>query len=309
MGLRDDFEFDPDTFTSQETGGLLGRLLALHAEQSQYQPVADNSAQPAFAPNNPSRRPLPQVPAAPIPPRGAIGPSNLPLPPGQSAPAYSPFGNGDAPDWLRSSQMQQDQYQPSARDSAELQQRSFVQAIQNSAQKLGIEPLDLATVISYETGGRFDPDLWSKDHTHLGLIQFGGPERADYGAKEGQSPAEQMAAVERFLRARGVRPDKKMGLLNLYSVINTGSPDNFGLSDAKEGGAPGTVAEKVAGMGDHKANAARLLAKYAPPAFPTTPQPPVRVLSGWPAGEPNSLDSDTPAPRWREPPQIFNPRR
>lgn len=34
--FRDSYEFDPETYSGQ--GGLLGRLLALEREQSQYQP-------------------------------------------------------------------------------------------------------------------------------------------------------------------------------------------------------------------------------------------------------------------------------
>ena len=51
--------------------------------------------------------------------------------------------------------------------------------IVQTARSLGINPVDLATVISYETAGTFDPTKrgpttqWGQ---HRGLIQFGEPQ-------------------------------------------------------------------------------------------------------------------------------------
>lgn len=133
----------------------------------------------------------------------------------------------------------------------------LAQAIIASARRLQVSPVDLATAISYETGGRYDPNLWGgKGGNYLGLIQFGPEERQRYGVREGQSAPEQMQAVESFLRDRGVRPG--MGLLDIYSTINAGAPGLYNRSDAANGGAPGTVADKVAGMAQH-ANSARAL--------------------------------------------------
>jgi hypothetical protein len=50
-----------------------------------------------------------------------------------------------------------------------------------------------------------------------------------------------------------------MGLDQIYSGINAGGVDRMGASDANNGGAPGTVADKVAGMGDHRVKAAEFL--------------------------------------------------
>ena len=58
------------------------------------------------------------------------------------------------------------------------------QGIMETAQSLGMNPLDLATIISYETGGTFDPTKrgpttqWGQ---HRGLIQFGEPQARQYG--------------------------------------------------------------------------------------------------------------------------------
>jgi hypothetical protein len=62
-------EYNPETpFSSQ--GDLGRRLLALHAEQSQYQPVVGNGGQPPFAPQNPNFTPVPQ----PVRPLDAYSP-------------------------------------------------------------------------------------------------------------------------------------------------------------------------------------------------------------------------------------------
>lgn len=136
-----------------------------------------------------------------------------------------------------------------------------VNAIARGAQELGIDPVDLATAISYETGGTFDPDQWgptTKWGRHRGLIQFGEPQRAQYGVRPGMTVAEQMPAVVAYLRDAGVRPG--MGMLDVYSAINAGGVGRYNASDAAAGGAPGTVADKVnQQMGDHRRRAQQLL--------------------------------------------------
>lgn len=128
-----------------------------------------------------------------------------------------------------------------------------------SAQRIGADPVDYATVISYETGGKFDPSIrGGAGNRHIGLIQFGPNEQRQYGASQGQTFEEQLPAVERYLTGRGFKPG--MGILDLYSTINAGSPGRYNASDANNGGAPGTVADKVnQQMGGHRAKAEALL--------------------------------------------------
>jgi hypothetical protein len=60
-----------------------------------------------------------------------------------------------------------------------------------------------------------------------------------------------------------------MGLLDIYSTINAGRPGLYGRSDAANGGAPGTVADKVATMAGHRLRANALLGGESPaPAGP-----------------------------------------
>ena len=155
-----------------------------------------------------------------------------------------------------------------------------------SAQRIGADPLDLATVISYETGGTFNPGIrGGAGNRHIGLIQFGIPEQQRYGASQGQSFEEQLPAVEGYLKDRGYQPG--MGLLDLYSTINAGRPGRYNASDAGNGGAPGTVSDKVNNqMGAHRTKAAAFLGGDFAPTMPA-----------------GTNDGPTPAPFGFRPPQ------
>lgn len=132
--------------------------------------------------------------------------------------------------------------------------------IKATAESLGISPVDLATAISYETGGTFDPvksgptTQWGK---HRGLIQFGEPQAEKYGVDWNNPVVSQLGpdgAVAKYLRDTGVKPG--MGMLDIYSAINAGGVGRYNASDANNGGAPGTVRDKVEKqMGGHRAKA------------------------------------------------------
>lgn len=132
--------------------------------------------------------------------------------------------------------------------------------IAETAKALGISPIDLATAISYETGGTFDPTKagpTTKWGQHRGLIQFGEPQAKEHGVDWSDPVGSQLGAngaVASYLRSAGVKPG--MGLLDIYSAINAGAPGLYDRSDAAAGGAPGTVRDKVEKqMAGHRANA------------------------------------------------------
>lgn len=109
------------------------------------------------------------------------------------------------------------------------------------ARAAGYNPADLVRVMQYESSG--DPTRWGgKGGNYFGLIQFGPEERAKYGVNTQQpSATNQIDATFRFLADRGYKPG--MGLLDLYSTINAGSPGHYQASDGN-----GTVASHVAKM-------------------------------------------------------------
>jgi len=62
----------------------------------------------------------------------------------------------------------------------------LVSSVRASAARLGISPVDLLTAMSYETGGKLDPNQWGgAGGRYLGLIQFGPEEQRKYGVKPG----------------------------------------------------------------------------------------------------------------------------
>ena len=129
--------------------------------------------------------------------------------------------------------------------------------------------LDFGTVMSFEMGGRWDArikgpttEAWGQ---HRGIIQFGEIQARTYGvdfSTEQRAIDTQLGpngAVVKFLRAHGVK--NGMGRLPIYSAINAGGVGEkyYNRTDANNGGAPGTVREKVERMGPWEENARRLL--------------------------------------------------
>jgi hypothetical protein len=132
------------------------------------------------------------------------------------------------------------------------------------ASRYGLRPEHVAAVISYETGGKFDPDVWGgKNNNHFGLIQFGAAEREKHlrpllGKRrfEDATPQEWATAIGSFLDERGFK--RGMSVLDLYSTINAGRP---GLYNRSDNGGKDTVRSHVQRMlRDHVGPAKRWLA-------------------------------------------------
>lgn len=136
--------------------------------------------------------------------------------------------------------------------------------ILETAAAIGADPLDLATAISYETAGTFDPTKrgprtqWGQ---HRGLIQFGEPQAQKYGVDWNDPVGSQLGpngAIAKYFQSSGFKPG--MSGMDLYSTINAGAPGRYGASDANNGGAPGDVRAKwEQQMGGHREKAAALL--------------------------------------------------
>lgn len=141
----------------------------------------------------------------------------------------------------------------------------FASRLIETANALGMDPETLGTMISYETGGTFDPlqegptTQWGQ---HKGLIQFGEPQAEEYGVDWNNPLGSQLGrdgAIVRYFQQNGWQPG--MSDTDAYSIINAGAPGRHNASDANNGGAPGTVADKVRNqMAGHRAKAQRLLA-------------------------------------------------
>lgn len=122
--------------------------------------------------------------------------------------------------------------------------------------KLGVSARDLAAASHYESG--FRPNvIGGAGRRYQGLIQAGPSERAQYGIHPEQGLASQFQGIENFFKGRGLKPG--MGIKDIYSTINAGSPGRYNASDAANGGLPGTVADKVKTFGPNYAAADKLL--------------------------------------------------
>lgn len=151
-------------------------------------------------------------------------------------------------------------------------------SIRKHAEANGLDPVDVATVMSYETAGTLDPwkagprTQWGQ---HRGLIQWGEPQAKQYGVHKDMPVDEQVGAAMRYLKDRGVKPGA--GIMDIYSAINAGWVGRNNRTDAHNGGAPGTVADKVNNqMAGHRQKALALLG--SPEQQPALPAP-VRVAS------------------------------
>lgn len=163
--------------------------------------------------------------------------------------------------------------------------QNMIDGINLTAAALGMSPEDLATIISYETAGSFDPTKrgpttqWGQ---HRGLIQFGEPQARQYGVDWNDPMGSQLGengAIVRYFRDNGWQPG--MGMLDAYSIVNAGAPGRYSASDANNGGSPGTVRDKVTNqMAEHRANAARMLGGSGAP---------LSFGSAVPAGGPQSV--------------------
>ncbi|CDM57369.1 hypothetical protein [Rhizobium favelukesii] len=146
-----------------------------------------------------------------------------------------------------------------------------------TANSLGMNPEDLATIMSYETGGTFNPmkrGPTTQYGQHEGLIQFGQPQRAEYGVDLSSNDAARSSqlgadgAVAKYFRAHGWQPG--MSGLDAYSVVNAGRPGRYNASDANNGGAPGSVSDKWSNqMAGHRAKAQSLLGGGEPSDIPS----------------------------------------
>lgn len=160
------------------------------------------------------------------------------------------------------------------------------EGIIETAKVLKISPLDLATVISYETAGTFDPlrkGPVTKHGMHKGLIQFGTGSKDGSVAKgsiadefdvefntKNSSLRSQLGymgedgnwvpgAIVKHSLARGFKPGEH-GILDLYSSINAGGvgPEAHGKTDEFAGGMPGTVFQKLNTMYEDVGNITHL---------------------------------------------------
>ena len=122
------------------------------------------------------------------------------------------------------------------------------QALETAAAELGVDPIDLATIIGFETGGTYNPgQVGGEGGNYQGLIQFGIPERQTYGVVPGMTFEEQLLGpVVNYFKDRFAKAGMSTQgatLEDLYTTVLAGNPganrdakDAFGTS-ARSGAA------------------------------------------------------------------------
>ena len=108
-------------------------------------------------------------------------------------------------------------------------------ALEDAANDLGVDPLSLAAMIGFETGGTYNASIRNQ-YGYEGVIQFGEEERKVYGYKPGMSFADQVRGpVVRYLKDRFKKVGAKTqgaSLEDLYTAVLTGNPEgNKDLAD------------------------------------------------------------------------------
>lgn len=100
-------------------------------------------------------------------------------------------------------------------------------SIQAVANRLGINPNDLASVISFETGGTFDQSIKNPKSSATGLIQFmkgsGGTKGSYYGMSREQFGGlgfdDQMQYVEKYFKERGFKKGGQYTTGDVYGAV------------------------------------------------------------------------------------------
>lgn len=171
----------------------------------------------------------------------------------------------------------------------------FVPLLLETADELGVNPEDVATLISFETAGTFDPRKQgpkTQHGVHEGLIQFGQPQQKRHGVDWNDPLGSQLGkngAIVSYMRGAGVQAG--MGLREMYAAVNTGSVHTGHRSDAHNGGTWGSANDKVKyQMDGHRAKAAKLLAHYHNNKMP----PPPKVAAPLPVQGRSVLDDAVP---------------
>lgn len=173
----------------------------------------------------------------------------------------------------KSSSKPKERYDPSESDVKSVskpENEAIAKGIRETAAALDMDPEVLATIISYETAGTFNPmkkGPTTKWGQHKGLIQFGEVQAKEYGvdfSDMSSAVSTQFGAngaITKYFKRNGWKPG--MSELDAYSIVNAGAPGLHNRSDTAAGGAPGTVKDKVfQQFGPHRRKARALLGAF-----------------------------------------------
>jgi hypothetical protein len=100
--------------------------------------------------------------------------------------------------------------------------------VQTIAQRLGVDPNHLMAVISFETGGTFNPASKNPYSTAIGLFQMTDKAARDMGYnsaaewyRANPTPEKQLEQLEQYLRMKGVKPGSSLS--DIYVAVTGGA--------------------------------------------------------------------------------------
>ena len=189
--------------------------------------------------------------------------------------------------------------------ATEAQLREMVEAALELEQTHGIPADQLITLIGFETAGSYHP--WQRGPTtrhgqHRGFIQWGEPQRRQYGVHEGMPVGDQVLAAGRYLLDRGYKPGEH-GVENMYAAILAGHADLIHRGDLHAGGVAPSAAVAAREMMDDEWATTRQLMN----SFGSTPQERA-ITRGIPNPEPRPDNiGSTTVPRQAPPNPVPRP--
>lgn len=162
------------------------------------------------------------------------------------------------------------------------------QAISYIAQQLGVDPVDVATFINYETAGslvsgqyRRGLDIFGGDGgEYLGWIQFSPSNQQKYGVRPGMTSMQMADAVVRYMKDAGIQPGD--GLEMLYQAVQ--APAYLGRARAQGrvigADSNGSLAQHIRNMkAGHRNRAGSWLMEGAAPGGTTSAWRDPRLMS------------------------------
>ena len=162
------------------------------------------------------------------------------------------------------------------------------QAIGYIAQQLGVDPVDIATFINYETAGslvsgqyRRGLDIFGGDGgEYLGWIQFSPYNQQKYGVRPGMTSMQMADAVVRYMKDAGIQPGD--GLEMLYQAVQ--APAYLGRARAQGrvigADSNGSLAQHIKNMrASHRNRAGSWLMEGAAPGGTTSAWRDPRLMS------------------------------
>jgi hypothetical protein len=173
-----------------------------------------------------------------------------------SMPFFGKDKNASADKAPATDKPQQGTQQPTGKKQSapvDIQDTDFDKKLVKVATKLGVNPVDLKTIIKFETAGTFSPSSHDPWNVSVGLIGFTGPTAKALGTSKDalakMSAVQQLDYVYQFYKMNGLRPGSDRGTMYMLTFMPAYaySPDNtvLGQKNGPQLGKTGLSMHKI----------------------------------------------------------------